>query len=87
MPPQNTTLPTLMAGQHNLTLIEMDTTGNTCLSQNVQFAITNPTPTPTTQVVSSQTQQMPVLVLVLVLLAVGCYLGIFVYLTVRKKKL
>ena len=85
MPPQNTTLPQLMAGQHNITLIAIDTTGNSGISQSVQFAVTNPTPTPTPPFAAPQiSSQLLILVVVLFVVVVGCCIGAFVYF--KKKK-
>lgn len=90
MPNENSTLAGLSVGEHSITLFALDAAGNGGTSQTVYFTITNPTPTPLapiTHLGATQSLGIPLVVVVLVVLAVGCYVGIFVYLTVRKKRI
>jgi hypothetical protein len=71
MAPQNTTLPALSAGQHNLTLMTLDSSGFVKARQTIQFTVLDPTPSATIKLVdTSQTGGLRIAVVVLAAIVV-----------------
>ena len=71
MPPQNTTLPALLAGQHNLTLMILDPSGFVMARQTIQFTVLDPTPSATIKLVdTAQTVGLRIAVVVLAAIVV-----------------